>query len=435
MNRLLGVSEHLRWLLDQRWSFNFILSARVTGAISVQQLTDALAWVQCRHPLLAVKIVTEDGQQPRFVSEGVPNIPLRVVKRQGGEHWCQEAEAELSLPFSWNSGPLLRVVFLQGEIVSELIITCHHSIGDGLSVIYLLRDILLEISTKATTREILPELPSWEERIFLAQGNISNNVIAPVALTEKKNKKSVSDTDMVLNRVSNQEVISGNKRSSILHWCLSPKDTAMLTSRCHEKQSSVQSAICAAFLLSIAQEMNSPEGTVHKCVSPCNVRNYLVPAIGEDFGLYISGLFTSHTLKPETSFWGLAQEVKHQINDLIMPEKMFQYIRPTKAFLSTQPDPQMVYQQMTQKGDLCVTNLGRLNITQQFGSLYLEAIYGPIVQSSENIKIVGIATMEGKMFFTFTFSESVLPRSQAEKIKATAMRCIAKVVADSNRCG
>lgn len=429
MNRLLGVSEHLRWLLDQRWSFNFTLSARVRGAIAVQQLTDALAWVQRRHPLLAVRISTEDGQQPRFISEGVSNIPLRVVKRQRDEHWCQEAEAELSLPFSWKSGPLLRVVFLQGEVVSELIITCHHSIGDGLSALYLLRDILLEISTPATTREILPELPCWEELILLSQGNISNNN-AIVAVAPTQQKRSVSDAGIVLNRVSDQEAIPGNKRSSILHWCLSPDETAMLVSRCPEKQSSVQSAICAAFLLSIAKEMNSPEETVHKCVSPCNVRNYLVPVIGEDFGLYISGLFTSHTLKPETSFWGLAQEVKHQINDLIMPDKIFQYIRPTKAFLSTQPDPQMVYQQMTQKGDLCVTNLGRLNIPQQFGSLYLEAIYGPIVQSSENIKIVGVATLGCKMSFTFTFSESVLPRSQAEKIKAGAMQRIAEAVAE-----
>ncbi|AFZ22397.1 putative polyketide synthase component [Cylindrospermum stagnale PCC 7417] len=423
MNRLLGVSEHLRWLLDQRWSFNFTLNARVRGAITVQQLTDALTWVQRRHPLLAVRIATEDGQPPRFVSEGVANIPLRVVKRQGDEHWCQEAEAELSLPFSWNSGPLLRVVFLQGAVVSELIITCHHSIGDGLSALYLLRDILLEISTPGTTREILPELPSWEELIFLSQGNISHNAIAAVAPTQQK--IGVSDADIVLNRVSDQEAISGNKRSSILHWCLSPEETAMLVSRCSEKQSSVQGAICAAFLLSMAEEMNSSEDAIHKCVSPCNVRNYLVPAIGEDFGLYISGLFTSHTLKPETSFWGLAQEVKHQINDLIVPEKIFQYIRPTKAFLSTQPDPQMVYQQMAQKGDLCVTNLGRLNIPQQFGSLSLEAIYGPIVQSSENIKIVSVATLGGKIFFTFTFSESVLSRSLAEKIKAGAMQRIA----------
>lgn len=424
MNRLLGVSEHLRWLLDQRWSFNFTLSARVRGAISVLQLTHALAWVQRRHPLLAVKIATDEHQQPRFVSEGVPNIPLRVVKRQGDDHWCKETEAELSLPFPWNSGPLLRVLFLQGEVVSDLIITCHHSIGDGLSVLYLIRDILQEINIPDSYREILPELPSWEEAILLSDDSINSHAIAVIAPTQKI---ATPDADLVLNCISDQKGIQASKRSSILHWCLSLEETAMFVSRCREKQTSVQSAICAAFLLSMAKEINSPADAVHNCVSPCNVRNYLVPAIEEDFGLYVCGLFTSHTLKPETTFWELAQEIKHQINDLIVPDQIFKYIPPTKAFLSTRPDPQMLYQQMVKKGDLCVTNLGRLNIQQEFGSLYLDAIYGPIVQSSENIKIVGVATLGSKMFLTFTFSESVLPRSLAEKIKAGVMDLICEI--------
>jgi|GEM_PF-2250790 len=76
MNRLLGGSDNLWWLLDQRWSCNFILSARIRGAIAINQLTNALAIVHRRHPLLAVKIVIDEHQQPRFQSEGVSAIPL-----------------------------------------------------------------------------------------------------------------------------------------------------------------------------------------------------------------------------------------------------------------------------------------------------------------------------------------------------------------------
>ncbi|MHC5674438.1 phthiocerol/phthiodiolone dimycocerosyl transferase family protein [Nostoc sp.] len=425
MNRLLGVSEHLRWLLDQKWSFNFALTARVRGAIAVKELTDALAWVQRRHPLLAVRIAGDDNQPPRFVSEGVPPIPLRVVSRPGNDHWCLETEAELSLPFSCSTGPLLRIVFLQGARVSELIITCHHSIGDGLSAIYLIRDILQEISTPGSRSEILPELLSWEEAILMFQGSINSDALVQNAPQETK---AASNTGVELNRLSDKQTIQSNQRSSILHWCLSPEETVMLVSSCRNQQTSVHSAICAAFLLAMAKQVNSPENALYKCVSPCNVRNYVVPVIGEDFGLYVCGLFTAHVIAPETSFWEVAQDVKHQINELTVPEKIFQYIRPTKAFLSTQPDPQIVYQQIAQKGDLCVTNLGCLNIPQEFGSLYLDAIYGPIVQSSENIKIVGVTTLGGKMFLTLTFSESVLPRLLAEQIKSEAMQQIKEAI-------
>jgi hypothetical protein len=400
-----------------------------------------------------VRIATEDSQQPRFVSEGVHHIPLRVVKRQGDEHWCQEAEAELSLPFACSQGPLLRVVFLQNEVISELIITCHHSLGDGLSVIYLIRDILQEISTPGSRSEILPELPSWEELIPLSQGSVSTNAIAQVT---PKRKIAASNAGVVLNRASDKavwsnpvgvqgdkgtlegfsslptttrdkEAIEASSRSSILYWCLSPEETARLVSRCRENQASVQSAICAAFLLSIAQQMNWPEQTSHECLSPCNVRKYLVPEIGEDFGLYICSLLSSHILKPETSFWELAQEVKHKINEWTAG-KLFDDIPKSTAYLSTQPDPQTVYQQMDEKIKLVITNLGRLNIPQQYGSLYLEAIYGPTAQGSENAKTVGVTTLGGKMFLTLTFSESVLPRSLAEKIQRAAMQRISEAL-------
>ncbi|MEG4207177.1 hypothetical protein QUA20_25015 [Microcoleus sp. Pol7_A1] len=460
MNRLLGVSEHIRWLLDQRWSFNFALTARVRGTIAIPQLTNALAWVQRRHPLLAVKIAVNEHQQPRFVSEGVPPIPLRVVQRQGDHHWCQETEAELSLPFSYSTEPLLRVVFLQGEAVSELIFTCYHSICDGLSTIYLIRDILQEISTPGSTREILPELPCWEELIPLSKkDSISGNAIATAAPTHKINpsnagvdlnrvsdrkqiKKSqgsrilhwslsteetVTNAGIDLNRVSDKKQIKKSQGSSILHWCLSPEETATFVSRCRENQTSVQGALCTAFLLSIGEQMNYPEDTVHKCLSPCNIRKYLVPEIGEDFGLYICGLLTAHTLKPEINFWDLAREIKHQLNEWTAG-KLFEDIPRTKAFLSTKPDPQMVYDQMDNNIKLVVTNLGRLNIPQNYGSLFLEAIYGPTVQSSENAKTVGVITLGDRMFLTLTFSESVLPRSLAKKIQIGAMRQLSEAL-------
>jgi hypothetical protein len=296
-------------------------------------------------------------------------------------------------------------------------ITCHHSIGDGLSTIYLIRDILQEISTPGRTHEILPERLSWEELIpFSKKGSINSNAIAKTAPTPKINP---SNAGIDRNRVSNKKEIQESQRSSILHWNFSREETSAFVSGCRKQQTSIQSALCAAFLLTIAEQMNYPEAEIHKCLSPCNVRKYLVPEIGEDFGLYISSLLTTHTLKPETNFWDLTREIKHQLHEWTAG-KLFEDIPRSRTFLSTQPDPQKVYDQINNI-KLVVTNLGSLNIPQEYGSLSLEAIYGPIVQSSENAKIVGVITLGDKMFLTLTFSESVLPRSHAEKIKAGAM--------------
>ena len=87
MNRELGASEQLLWLLAQTKPINVVLCATITGSLSIKQLNVALAEVQHRHPLLGVKISSDRSQQPRFVSDNVRSIPLRVIERQGEEHW------------------------------------------------------------------------------------------------------------------------------------------------------------------------------------------------------------------------------------------------------------------------------------------------------------------------------------------------------------
>ena len=78
MNRKLGASEQLLWLLAQTKPINVVLCATITGSLSIKQLNVALAEVQHRHSLLGVKI-SSDRSQPRFVSENVRSIPLRVI--------------------------------------------------------------------------------------------------------------------------------------------------------------------------------------------------------------------------------------------------------------------------------------------------------------------------------------------------------------------
>lgn len=429
MNRLLGASEHFLWLRDQGWSVNFAMTACITGSLTIQHFTDALAWLQRRHPLLRVRITIDEQKQPRFFSESVPAIPLRVVKRQGEHHWSQEVAEEVVKPFSWSEEPLLRVVFLQGDDVSELIFICHHSIGDALSVVYLIRDFLQELGTPGSARQILPELPPLEELIpssvYRKNGDAGGENVLSQKIAESSSKVDFPSA-------SAREATLGKWRPSFLYWSLSAEEATRLISCCREEQVSVHGALCASFLLSIANEVSSPNETVLKCLSPLNVRSYLVPPVGSDMGVYISLPVTSHKLQPKSNFWEVAREVKHQINEVVAQGKMFSGIPKLRAFLSTQPDPNAVYQQVLKRGDdLAVSNLGRLDMPQQFGHLRLQAIYGPTLLGSENVRVVSVTTLGDKMFFTFAYLESLTPQAIAEKIKAGAMQRIREAVSQS----
>ena len=100
-----------------------------------------------------------DGN-PEFIPSSVP-IWLRVVRRANNTQWLHEVEKQLAFPFELGDRPLLRVVLVQGEAVSELILVVHHSIGDGVSAMYLVRDLLR--SMEGYGLEELPPRPALED--------------------------------------------------------------------------------------------------------------------------------------------------------------------------------------------------------------------------------------------------------------------------------
>jgi len=140
LTRQLGALEHLLWAIDPWAPRHFVLVARIDGMI-VDRLYSAMGKAQRRHPALRVCVRGDASAPPRFVSTDEV-IPLRVIKRVSDMHWQTEARAELEMPFQAEKGPLLRAVVVYGKPISEIILVAHHSIGDGLSAIYLVGDLL-----------------------------------------------------------------------------------------------------------------------------------------------------------------------------------------------------------------------------------------------------------------------------------------------------
>ena len=88
--RPLSSWEQQVWLCDQVSPTHFAVTAQIKGEFSVEQLKQALAQLQQRHPLLRVRIALDEVQQPWFV-ENTAKIPLRVLLREGEQqHHCQQ---------------------------------------------------------------------------------------------------------------------------------------------------------------------------------------------------------------------------------------------------------------------------------------------------------------------------------------------------------
>lgn len=423
MFRLLGTGEHSLWLYDQVAPLHFAVTARIVGEFSTDQLQQALAWVQQRHPLLRVSIIPDASEKPWFVEHST-SIPMRVVQRQGEQHWHNEVEKELSEPFDSTQAPLVRVTLVYSTTVSELILTCYHSIGDGLSVVYLLRDILQAVGIPDGEQQILPKRPCFEDLISdmaVTSQDLSSqqeNTSEPQAINQE-----VDNEDELSSEISAQSNISPNRRPRILSSSLSSAETTSLIECCKQEQTTVHAAICAAFLLAIYDD--SEQQSDFKCYSPVNIRRYLSPPIAEDFGYYFSFGLTSHTLTPDLTLWDLARTLKSQLDQQIAPDKIFERIPQMQALLSTNPSPSLMNQVLVEacSYDILVSNLGRLDIPQQFGDIQLQAVYGPTVTTYINSdRLVGVATLGDRMFFTFTYLEPDILPAEAVRILQAAMQ-------------
>jgi hypothetical protein len=74
--------------------------------------------------------------------------------------------------------------------------------------------------------------------------------------------------------------------------------------------------------------------------------------------------------------------------------------------------------------DLSISNLGRLDFPTQYGSLQVDALFGPILGGDPEDVVLGVLTFGGKMHLSLSFADLKMNVPQAEKIIEAAMQCL-----------
>src|SRR3979490_485765 len=146
--RYLGPSEAYFWLSNQNSWKHFVVAAQITGETTTGSCLTSLDAFQRRHPLLGVCIDADDTGAPYFRLLPELRIPLQIVPGNALQGWQDEMETELSTPFPVEDALLVRAVLLHEAHRATFLLTLHHSIADGLSVAFIVRDILEALSGK-----------------------------------------------------------------------------------------------------------------------------------------------------------------------------------------------------------------------------------------------------------------------------------------------
>jgi hypothetical protein len=381
--RPLGAFEEFLWLLDQWRPRHFVLAAEVSGSTTLSDWRRALDFVQARHPLFSVRIARNKEGRPCFYQDYTASIPFRVVQAgHATQRWQLQAELELSIPFDPTIAPLARAVLLHEEHRAVCLLVNHHSIADGRSIAFVIRDLLQAVSGKPVDR--LPVIPSLEDIL----GVTSNGASFP-----KSGDETPSSPERPAVFVNKEDA-----RPRIKGLSLTTELSSRLRQRARQEGTTVHGALSAAFALAFWEVIDDLTASPVRILSPIDTRKLL--GLGQDCGVLLGYGMVIIEPREVTTFWEIARAAtarlgKAQALETIkvarhgMHQVMKQGIDvPTAAAMAAQGYAH----------DIMLTNLGTLGYQTDFGDLQLEAVWGPAVSARlVNTHTIGVATTNGSI--------------------------------------
>jgi NRPS condensation-like uncharacterized protein len=210
----------------------------------------------------------------------------------------------------------------------------------------------------------------------------------------------------------------------IIHRQLSEESTGSFIHQCRQENTTVQSALCAALMLTVSQQLTKgdKDNIRVSCLSYLDLRRRLQPVIStENMTVLAASLMGFYKINNNISFWELARKVKHDINKKISQGEIFQMILLAKQLINFS----LLFPNQV-SATVSVSNVGKVNIPHSYGELELEEI--SFVGSHAlyaGMFIVHAATFEEKMTLNFVFSKPSLHRQTMEKI---VDNCIANIM-------
>jgi len=404
--RALGAMERFAWLIDQHRPFHFSMAMEVSGATTPGQWRRALNRVQKRHPQLSNSIRENQEGWPEFCSDGDRPIPLRVGYGNL-ESWARVIESELGRRFEPHDVPLVRAVLLYEPRKALLILTFHHAIADGMSAVYIFRDLLRLLAGEEIADLPMPESSEeWARR---------SGIPAPAPPPAHGDAVPLAP-----NRFRQED-----GRNPLVHAHELPQGlSAAVRTRARIERTTVHGALSAALFLAGRELSRQWAQNPVRVISPLDLRRRL--PIGPECGFLASAAPAVLDASQGDSFWDMARLATRQIQPATTPEGVVHGLN----FLSTVVSG-LDFEQMGSfvlnglAHEAVLTNLGEIPYDRTLGHLQVNAIWGPAAAMGiEGEQVLGVASMKGGgiclVHSSFTPFPGLLQRMESLLAEASA---------------
>ena len=432
--------------------------ARIKGDVTVDMLMNAVQRVQQRHANLRMRIKWDDENNPWFTSEDVKEIPVEIISRESEDHWIKIHHEANQIPFRFDERPAIRFTLVHSPEISELIILCHHIICDGLSLAYLARDLMTHLGDPTKEAEILPD-PVPIDRDNLPKDVSVNPVVKFfVNRINKGWRKDKVHFDMEDYRNLN-EAYWMNALHRMFSIELSEPLTAALVSRCREENTTVNSALTAAFL-GAQLAIQGKRKELSSIGIAGNLRDRLQRPAGEGMGFFAGVVTLDYSYDEKKGFWDNARRFNQKVQPLYTNKNLFKeglvwcYLEPAileainfkrlGGLVPTRFSRHEKLSAYSQRDDVvssilkrekidsldrivmgtAVTNLTRMDFPREYGDLELDRLIfhpgGAFPLSTVNL-VLGAVTCSGKLSLVVEYEEGTVSTNTMTQIKDKAM--------------
>lgn len=398
--------------------------AKLRGRLDPEHLRAGLDAVQRRHPMTRVHV---EGPlaAPRWVTAGTPPIPLRVVERPDGHAWERAVDEEMATPFDFARGPLLRVVHVRGDEASEVLCTFHHSIGDGLSVLNLLREAFTVAAAasygKAAPLDPLPAHPPMRDLNPVKPGDPATQ--ARVRREVRKLLWQVFVRRPARLRADRVVPISA-RRTALVLAMLTREETDALRRRAKQEGTTVTGALVAAMLLAGAEDTGKRALTLG-CACPVDLRRHL-PAEPPElrahaFGYLSWGVSVFQRIAAGQRFWDLARHSHAELEGLLLDQAA-----ETSLALAEQRAPKVAAiggRRLAEALDkhyltsVAISNMGVLEAPASFGDFAWEEVrFGMTADAGGANLGASVCTFRGRLTLNFVHAKDLFTPERAQRI-------------------
>lgn len=409
---------------------------RIKGYFSGDRLRNALNIILQMHPLVGAKIVFDDEYNAWFSTDNVIKPIFKTVNRISDTQWLEELQHEIQIPFNPETGPIIRFVLLHSETVSDLVVICNHSICDGMSLIYLVRDLLNSYTNPGKEIKVIPPIDIMN---FFPRGCFSLQSVIMKLFMGCANRKWEKNPYYFTRKdaVALQDAYWEKYKFNTVLLELGPPETESLLERCRNNGVSIGSVVITAFIAAHEDVIGPFVGNQKQLWVPFDLRRHATIPIDDVFCFCVGSPRFSYTYKSNKSFWDnclvLHKEIHKRVEKLdsaavetpdfdptlldalstfallkdIVPEayrkteNLSRFIQDEKniAFSFAKKSAHMI------PGTIA-SNLGRLEIPETYGDLKIEKmIFIPVISDSVSLNLGGIS-IGNNLVFSLSYAES-----------------------------